>query len=199
MRFLICLLVLLVCLLIPNNQDLAQVGEEPRINTVPVEVIEEQDINFEVIDSANKIISFNTGLSEKDAARFSDILFSSMIEYKFIDKDRIIALMFIESRFKEKAVSSAGARGLMQVMPLWTKDKYKVLRGDPLWVKSCKIEVEQLKEAEYNIPCGLYVWNYYRSRSSSDGQALCRYNGACQHCSSCGYSNKVNRVYNKIK
>ena len=37
-----------------------------------------------------------------------------------LDPDLVLAVIRVESKFRKYAISSAGARGFMQVMPLWT-------------------------------------------------------------------------------
>ncbi|MEF9995107.1 MAG: lytic transglycosylase domain-containing protein, partial [Burkholderiaceae bacterium] len=45
-----------------------------------------------------------------------------------LDRQLVLALVQVESGFRKYAVSSAGARGYMQVMPFWTK---VIGDGDP--------------------------------------------------------------------
>ncbi|MEO8165357.1 MAG: transglycosylase SLT domain-containing protein, partial [Betaproteobacteria bacterium] len=57
-----------------------------------------------------------------DAAR-NDFLITAQYEAKRagLDPQLVLGLIHVESRFKKYAVSKAGARGYMQVMPFWVK------------------------------------------------------------------------------
>ena len=78
------------------------------------------------------------------------------------DPDFVVALMYVESRFKPDAVSSAGAHGLMQVMPLWLK----VLGA----------EGDDLFDPRTNVRRGLQIYGSYESMLKSKEFALTAYN-----------------------
>jgi len=76
-----------------------------------------------------------------------------------------MALIHVESRFDRWAVSSAGAVGLMQVMPFWPEQlgmrRYELTRVPP------------------NIRMGCAILRYYLKRERNNVQkALARYNGS---------------------
>lgn len=193
MRFLKYVLGLCLCLLVPINIDFAQVNkdapeviEEFTVEEGATDQSEESSYREKkILELSGNIISLNSRVTVEDSIRFSSVIVNTLENYPEIEPKLVISIMHTESMFKERVISKAGARGLMQVMPFWAKH--------------CKIKKDQLLEAESNIPCGIYVLDYYLDRSSSENQALCKYNGACQKCGGCGYSNKVRRVYNKIK
>jgi hypothetical protein len=68
----------------------------------------------------------------------------------------VAAIAYTESGFRHTAVSSAGARGILQVLP-----KY--------WCKKGK-----LAKCNY-LKAGLRAWRYYRKRSPTLRDALCSY------------------------
>jgi soluble lytic murein transglycosylase-like protein len=77
----------------------------------------------------------------------------------------IMAVMDIESRFNRWAVSSAGAVGLMQVMPFWPAE---------LGMKR-----HQLTQVEANMRMGCAILRHYLQREKNDvRKALARYNGS---------------------
>jgi soluble lytic murein transglycosylase-like protein len=77
----------------------------------------------------------------------------------------IMAVMDIESRFNRWAVSSAGAVGLMQVMPFWPAE---------LGMKR-----HQLTQIEANMRMGCAILRHYLQREKNDvRKALARYNGS---------------------
>ncbi len=81
-----------------------------------------------------------------------------------IPPDLVLALMEVESRFDRWAVSSAGAVGLMQVMPFWPRQ---------LGVQN------QLVKVAPNIRMGCEILRYYLRVENHDWiRALARYNGS---------------------
>ena len=76
-----------------------------------------------------------------------------------------LALIHTESSFDRFAVSSAGAQGLMQVMPFW-----KSVIGHP---------EDNLTDIETNLRYGSAILNHYLQRESGNlTRALARYNGS---------------------
>jgi soluble lytic murein transglycosylase-like protein len=77
----------------------------------------------------------------------------------------IMAVIDVESRFERWAVSSAGAVGLMQVMPFWPGE---------LGMKR-----HQLVQIESNMRMGCAILRHYLKRERNDvRRALARYNGS---------------------
>jgi soluble lytic murein transglycosylase-like protein len=77
----------------------------------------------------------------------------------------IMALIDVESRFDRWAVSSAGAVGLMQIMPFWPEE---------LGMKR-----NQLIQIEANMRMGCAILRHYLAREKNNiGKALARYNGS---------------------
>lgn len=77
----------------------------------------------------------------------------------------IMSLMEIESRFDRWAVSSAGAVGLMQVMPFWPGQ--------------LGMQRHQLTQIEANMRMGCAILRFYLARERNDvRRALARYNGS---------------------
>lgn len=77
----------------------------------------------------------------------------------------VLAVIDIESRFDRFAISSAGARGLMQVMPFWLDE---LERPD-----------DNLFEIGINLRMGCTILKHYMDRESGDmTRALARYNGS---------------------
>jgi soluble lytic murein transglycosylase-like protein len=76
-----------------------------------------------------------------------------------------MAVIDVESRFDRWAVSSAGAVGLMQVMPFWPAD---------LGMKR-----HELTQIEANMRMGCAILRFYLKREKNDvRKALARYNGS---------------------
>jgi hypothetical protein len=77
----------------------------------------------------------------------------------------VMALIHVESRFDRWAVSSAGAVGLMQVMPFWPEE---------LGMKR-----HELTRVPQNIRMGCAILRFYlKKEKNSITRALARYNGS---------------------
>lgn len=77
----------------------------------------------------------------------------------------VLALIDVESRFQPAAVSSAGALGLMQVMPFW---KAEIGR-----------QQDDLHDIDTNLRYGCTILAHYLQREQGDWtRALARYNGS---------------------
>uniref|UniRef100_UPI003F5894D6 lytic transglycosylase domain-containing protein n=1 Tax=Neisseria leonii TaxID=2995413 RepID=UPI003F5894D6 len=82
-----------------------------------------------------------------------------------LDSQLILALIEVESAFRQYAVSAAGARGLMQVMPFWQR-----YIGRP---------EHNLFDVRTNLRYGCTVLRHYRNVERGDFvRALARYNGS---------------------
>lgn len=93
-----------------------------------------------------------------------------------LDPQMVLSLIQVESRFRKYAVSKAGARGYMQVMPFWVKE---------IGAK----EGHNLFHLRINLRYGCTILRYYLDMENGDlFRALGRYNG------SLGQSNYPNRV-----
>lgn len=77
--------------------------------------------------------------------------------------EMVLAVIDIESAFDPYAVSSAGAQGLMQVMPFWREELGR----------------RRLIEIESNLIMGCTILKYYFDMEKGDWmKALARYNGS---------------------
>lgn len=82
-----------------------------------------------------------------------------------IPPEFVLAVIQIESAFDVYAVSSAGALGMMQVMPFW---KHEIGR-----------ESDNLNELKTNLRYGCTILKHYLDRAKGDWkEALARYNGS---------------------
>jgi len=83
-----------------------------------------------------------------------------------LDRQLVLALIQVESNFRKYAVSSAGARGYMQVMPFWTG-----VIGDG--------DVRKLFDMRANLRYGCVILRHYLDVERGDlFLALGRYNGS---------------------
>ena len=98
-----------------------------------------------------------------------------------VDPELALAVIEVESTFNRFAVSSAGAQGLMQVMPFW---KNELGRDD-----------DNLTDARTNVRYGMTILAHYLDRESGDAvRALTRYHGNRRDLS---YPERVYRAWNR--
>jgi soluble lytic murein transglycosylase-like protein len=82
-----------------------------------------------------------------------------------LEPELVLALVNVESNFDRFAISSAGARGLMQIMPFWLEE---LGRPD-----------DNLFDINTNLRFGCTILNIYLERENGDmRRALARYNGS---------------------
>ncbi len=87
----------------------------------------------------------------------------------------VLAVIQVESNFDRYAISEAGARGLMQIMPFWLEEIGRP--GDNLF------------HTRTNLRFGCTILRYYLDKERGDmTRALARYNGSA---GSARYPNKV--------
>jgi soluble lytic murein transglycosylase-like protein len=102
---------------------------------------------------------------DEDAAR----QFLALVRYEAmragLDPHLVLAVIDVESHFRKYAVSKAGARGLMQVMPFWVKEL-----GEPS---------HNLFQERMNLRYGCTILRHYLDREKGNmTNALGRYNGS---------------------
>ncbi|MBS9402190.1 lytic transglycosylase domain-containing protein [Halomonas sp. TRM85114] len=77
----------------------------------------------------------------------------------------VLAVIQVESAFQGEAVSSAGAVGLMQIMPFW--------------IRELGLPVDDLQDAWRNLRYGCTILAHYLAVEEGDfTRALARYNGS---------------------
>lgn len=82
-----------------------------------------------------------------------------------LQPELVLAIINVESNYDRFAISSAGARGLMQIMPFWLDEI-----GHP---------EDNLFHITTNIRFGCTILSYYLERENGDMyRALARYNGS---------------------
>jgi len=82
-----------------------------------------------------------------------------------LEPELVLAVIHVESNFNRFAISSAGARGLMQIMPFWL---HEIGRPD-----------DNLFRIATNLRFGCTILRHYLDREQGDlERALARYNGS---------------------
>lgn len=110
-----------------------------------------------------------------------------------LDLSMVVSVMLVESEGKPRATSPVGARGLMQVMPLWAGD-----------IKDCRGEnPRDLYNIGNNLCHGTGILAWYLDRYDGDTRrALLGYNGCVRGTNTpdCGrYPDKIYRLAAQIR
>lgn len=97
-----------------------------------------------------------------------------------LDPQLVLSVITIESKFNKYAISGAGARGMMQIMPFW--------------LTQIGTEKQSLFDVQTNIRYGCTILRYYIQKEHGDvTRALARYNGSYHQD---WYPHKVYTAYN---
>jgi soluble lytic murein transglycosylase-like protein len=129
---------------------------------------------FEQIDERLAFLAWAGEMSERLQSRIPDydarVEFLKTVDYESaragLDRQLVLGLIQVESNFRKYAISIAGARGLMQVMPFWTR-----LIGDG--------EPRSLFDMRTNLRYGTVILRHYLDIEKGDlFMALGRYNGS---------------------
>jgi len=127
-------------------------------------------MHFRSEDDANRWL---TTMERRLATRIPDrkhrLELLRMIQYEAtrarLDPQLVLGVIEVESAFRKYAVSSAGARGYMQVMPFWVK-----LIGQAK---------HNLFDSRTNLAYGCAILRFYVDQENGDYfRALARYNGS---------------------
>ncbi len=105
-----------------------------------------------------------------------------------LSPELLLAIMAVESSFRDNAVSHAGALGLMQVLPRAHPEKIREIGG-----------VDALFDPRKNITTGTLILQEYLQLSRGDlRRALLRYNGSL-HIPNAPYADRVLRHYRTLR
>ena len=178
LRF-VCVALVLLALPVPAS---AQESADPVLRNLLKEAVE-SDYGFEdrfdaqvwLLDMSKRLEPF-----VKDPKTRIDML--KQVHYEArrvqIEPELVLALIEVESGFDEFAISVAGARGLMQVMPFWLNE--------------IGLSDKNLFKIRTNLRMGCTILRYYMDMEPQDlGRALARYNGSL---GTTVYANKVIRA-----
>jgi soluble lytic murein transglycosylase-like protein len=155
-------------------------------------------LNRSISDHATPVLAFETevearrwlaAMSKRLAARIADRLqreeFLVSVHYEAkragLDPQLVLGVIQVESNFRKYAVSRAGARGYMQVMPFWVD---LIGRRD-----------DNLFHLRTNLRFGCVILRHYLDQEKGDlFRALGRYNGSLGQA---GYPSLVIRAWQR--
>jgi soluble lytic murein transglycosylase-like protein len=143
--------------------------------------------------SSAVIVTFlvsHTTISEKRIKEYTETI-AQNAKQSNLEPELVAAVIQVESSWYPKAVSEAGACGLMQVIPKWNPKKDGSLY-------TC----EELKDPKTNIKVGTKALRWWMDRAKGDRElALCAYNAGyiCFKKMRYSYVKRVMNVYYTIK
>jgi soluble lytic murein transglycosylase-like protein len=136
-----------------NHRNLQEINTlQKRLNQVENELSSSKE---DLADVA--LIKYQDSVVRKKYPVFSqivDVVYRKSKEYEF-NPNLIMSMILVESGFNPKAVSSAGAYGLMQV----TYD---------VWKDELDIDPNRIFDIEYNIDLGLQILKRYSKVAKGD-------------------------------
>lgn len=139
------------------------------------------------VKSLSSFIQHRFKISETKASLIVEEAFRNGMK-KNLQPELILAIIAVESNFKEKAVSPVGARGLMQVLASAHPKKIKSIGG-----------TKGLYDPKKNISIGSNILAQYKDLSKGNiRRTLLRYNGSLGNTRS-HYPDKVFRIYKQMK
>lgn len=145
------------------------VAPDPALRRVLIEAVEEADSFTDRYAAEVWLVDMSRRLARQlpDPAERMELLKLVHREASRVDlpPELVLAVIDVESNFDRFAISWAGARGLMQVMPFWLKE---IGRPD-----------DNLFHVATNLRFGCTILRYYYDREGGDlARALARYNGS---------------------
>jgi soluble lytic murein transglycosylase-like protein len=171
-------LALIAILLLPG---LVATGYIPRqyktIETIPS--LEAQAIEKPRPRELVKIFSIveanRPDIMEREAWELAEVILTESSKYK-LDPILILAVIDVESKFQFGAISPAGARGIMQIMPATGKFLVKTVRELAKEITVEQFTPEHLDDPIVNIKLGTYYLHDLRKSFRNVNNALIAYN-----------------------
>jgi len=139
------------------------------MRTVLIDAIQSSDSFDDRFDAEVWLTDMSQRLSRKVSDPEERLYILKTVHYEAsradLPPEMVLALIDVESNFDRFAISYAGARGLMQVMPFWLDEI-----GRPN---------DDLFDVHTNLRMGCTILNLYLEREKGDRtKALARYNGS---------------------
>ena len=180
-----CLLMLTLVLASPAFAQPQDAQERAELRSFLDDTINSADSFQDRYDAEVWLVDMSARLSRfvDDPAERLDLLrqIHAAASRAELTPELVLSVMEVESHFDRFAISSAGAQGMMQVMPFW---KDEIGRHD-----------DNLTVNKTNFEYGCRILQFYLQRENGHlHKALARYNGSV---GSRRYSDKVYRAWRK--
>ena len=164
----LCLTLLITLLCLPGHANLRQ-APEPELRALLQRTVAEADSFQDRFDAEVWLLDMSTRMTRYIADAEERLSLLRLVHREAskagLRPDLILALIHTESHFDRFAISSAGAQGMMQVMPFW-----KAELGRPQ---------DNLTDNATNLRYGCTILSFYlRKENGNLSRALARYNGS---------------------
>jgi soluble lytic murein transglycosylase len=144
--------------------------------TAPVEAqVAEKPRSRELLKIFSIIEANRPDIMEREAWELSDVILKESSKYQ-LDPILILAVIDVESKFQFRAISPAGARGIMQIMPATGKFLVRRVGGLAEEIKAEQFTPEHLDNPIVNIKLGTYYLHDLRKSFQNLSKALIAYN-----------------------
>ena len=155
--------------------------------TLSAAVNDRTPVDFKDLDTRAWVRAMTRRVSSRFPDEEAARQFLMLVRYESLraglDPHLVLAVIDIESKFRKYAVSRAGARGMMQVMPFWVKELGGA--GGP---------THNLFHERTNLRYGCTILRHYLDRERGNlANALGRYNG------SLGQPDYPNKVFKALR
>jgi soluble lytic murein transglycosylase len=114
-------------------------------------------------------------IMEREAWELSEVILNESSKYK-LDPILVLAVIDVESKFQFGAISPAGARGIMQIMPATGEFLIRSVRELAKEIKAEQFTPEHLDNPIVNIKLGTYYLHELRKSFQNVSKALIAYN-----------------------
>lgn len=146
-----------------------QEAPDPELRKVLINAVSSSDSFKDRFDAEVWLLDMSTRLKGKVTDDQKRLELLRHIHYEAarvkLSPQIVLALIQVESNFDEYAISTAGARGLMQVMPFWLKEIGRIN--------------DNLFHIRTNLRMGCTILRYYLDKEKGNiTRALARYNGS---------------------
>lgn len=177
-------LTLLLALFCLSAQANLRQAPEPELRELLLRTVAEADSFQDRFDAEVWLLDMSTRLARYIANPQERLTLLRLVHREAskagLRPDLVLALIHTESHFDRFAISSAGAQGMMQVMPFW-----KAELGRPQ---------DNLTDNATNLRYGCTILSFYlRKENGNLSRALARYNG------SLGSAKYPQRVYTALR
>jgi soluble lytic murein transglycosylase-like protein len=164
----LCLTLLMTLLYLPGHANLRQ-APEPELRALLQRTVAEADSFQDRFDAEVWLLDMSTRMTRYIADAEQRLSLLRLVHREAskagLRPDLVLALIHTESHFDRFAISSAGAQGMMQVMPFW-----KAELGRPQ---------DNLTDNATNLRYGCTILSFYlRKENGNLSRALARYNGS---------------------
>lgn len=162
--------ILLVLLLVPAPCPAAtQERPDDEMRQLLLEAVNSSDSFVDRFDAEVWLSDMSSRLGKRVKNKEEALRILKLVHYEAqrarLPPELVLALISVESNFERFAISSAGAQGLMQIMPFWLDE---IGRPD-----------DNLFDIATNLRFGCTILNIYLKREKGNmHKALARYNGS---------------------